>query len=185
MIPRSRQIKISRYLSFILRHHPEAIDLNLDQHGWANVKELIENIQKYRFPELDMDLLEEIVCTDDKQRYTFDAKREHIRANQGHSIQVDVEFEEVIPPDSLWHGTASKSIVSIEKQGLLPQSRLYVHLSKDPQTAYQVGKRHGHPIIYRIDAASMHQDGYLFYLSKNGVYLTKEVPVQYLYRKKE
>ena len=185
MIAASRKVKISRYLSFVLRHHPEKIQISLDQHGWANVAELVEAMKKYRFAEFDMELLEEIVRTDEKQRYAFDKKHEFIRANQGHSIPVDVELEKVIPPDYLWHGTATKAIASIEKQGLLPQSRIYVHLSVDIQTAYQVGKRHGQPIVYRIDATAMHQDGYSFYLSKNGIYLTKFVPLQYLHREND
>ena len=106
-----------------------------------------------------------------------------IRANQGHSIQVDVELDEVEPPTELWHGTGEKYVESIDKQGLISKSRLYVHLSKDENTAIKVGQRHGEPVLYIVQAGEMYKDGYKFYLSKNGVWLTKEVPVKYLKKK--
>ena len=124
--------------------------------------------------------LEEIVSTDNKQRYSFNEDKTLIRANQGHSIPVDVELEEVTPPDILYHGTGEKFVSSINKLGLIPKSRLYVHLSKDIDTAKNVGKRHGNPIIYSVDCKKMIADGYKFYLSVNGVWLTKEVPIKYL-----
>lgn len=174
---------ISRYISLILRHKPETIHITLDEHGWADVKQLIEGInQTYPF---NMELLEEIVKTDQKQRYSFNKDKTKIRANQGHSVSVDVELEKVIPPDYLWHGTGQKYVSSIEKQGLLPKSRLYVHLSGDKQTALTVGKRHGKPVIYQIDSKKMAEDGYIFYRSVNGVWLTKQVPARYLERIKE
>ena len=124
------------------------------------------------------DILEEIVRSDEKQRYSFSEDGTKIRANQGHSIQVDVELPVTEPPETLYHGTAQRFAASIEVQGLLPQSRLYVHLSPDPETAEKVGQRHGQPVIYLVDAGQMHRDGYLFYLSANGVWLTKVVPYQ-------
>ena len=127
-----------------------------------------------------MELLEEIVRTDEKQRYSFNEDHTLIRANQGHSIPVDVELEEKIPPDILWHGTGEKYVSSIDAQGLIPKSRLYVHLSSDLETARKVGSRHGKPIIYEIDCRGMAEDGYHFFLSANHVWLTKEVPVRYL-----
>ena len=127
-----------------------------------------------------MDILEEIVSSDEKQRYSFNDDKTKIRANQGHSIQVDVELEEKEPPMILWHGTGEKFVASIDEQGLIPKSRLYVHLSQDEETAFKVGTRHGKPVLYMVKAADMFKDGYKFYLSKNGVWLTKEVPVKYL-----
>ena len=173
---------LSRYLSLILRHKPEVIGISLDEHGWANVDELITGIAKNN--EFDRETLEKIVRTDSKQRYSFNEDGTLIRANQGHSIPVDVELEEAVPPEILWHGTAEKYVESIEEQGLIPKSRLYVHLSKDMETAVSVGKRHGKPVVYQVKAGEMYRDGYEFYLSKNGVWLTKQVPVEYLIREK-
>lgn len=168
----------SKYMSLILRHKPEVIGIQLDEHGWANVDELIEGIS--RTNEFNMEILEEIVRTDEKQRYSFNEDQTLIRANQGHSIPVDVELEEAKPPEELWHGSAVKYEASIDKQGLIPKSRLYVHLSKDKETALKVGQRHGKPVIYIVKAGAMYEAGYKFYLSKNGVWLTKEVPAAYL-----
>ena len=168
----------SKYMSLILRHKPETIGITLDEHGWANVDELIEGIS--RTHEFNKDILEEIVRTDEKQRYSFNEDRTLIRANQGHSIPVDVELDEVAPPEELWHGTATKYEASIDAQGLIPKSRLYVHLSRDRETAVKVGQRHGKPVLYIVKAGEMSRDGYKFYLSKNGVWLTKEVPGRYL-----
>lgn len=168
----------SKYMSMILRHKPEVIGLHIDEHGWANVDELIEGIS--RTNEFNMEILEEIVRTDEKQRYSFSEDKTLIRANQGHSIPVDVELEEVEPPEILWHGSAEKYEASIDEQGLIPKSRLYVHLSKDKETADSVGRRHGKPVIYMVKAGAMHEAGYKFYLSVNGVWLTKKVPADYL-----
>ena len=168
----------SKYMSLILRHKPEVIGISLDEHGWANVDELITGIAKTN--DFNMDILEEIVRTDEKQRYSFNEDKTLIRANQGHSIPVDVELDEVEPPETLWHGTSEKYVTSIDVQGLIPKSRLYVHLSKDSDTAVKVGSRHGKPVLYIVKAGEMYKDGYKFFLSKNGVWLTKEVPVKYL-----
>ena len=168
----------SRYISLILRHKPETIGITLDEHGWANVDELIAGVS--RTHPLTLELLQEIVRTDEKQRYSFNEDKTLIRANQGHSIPVDVELPELEPPAILYHGTGQKYVESIDRQGLLPKSRLYVHLSTDRDTAMKVGKRHGTPVIYTIQAGKMFADGYLFYRSVNGVWLTKEVPIEYL-----
>lgn len=167
-------------MSLILRHKPETIGISLDEHGWARVDELIAGIAKDN--EFNMDILEEIVRTDEKQRYSFNDDRTLIRANQGHSVQVDVEPEEKEPPDILWHGTGEKYVESIDEKGLISKSRLYVHLSKDEETAIKVGIRHGKPVLYQIMAKQMYKDGYKFFISANGVWLTKEVPVRYLKR---
>ncbi len=167
-----------KFISLILRHKPETIGICLDKHGWAKVDELIAGIAKTR--PFDMAMLEEIVRTDKKQRYSFNEDKTLIRANQGHSIPVDVELEQKQPPDILWHGTGEKYVASIEEQGLLPKSRLYVHLSGDYDTAVNVGSRHGKPVVYMINTRQMQADGYVFYQSVNGVWLTKHVPAIYL-----
>lgn len=127
-----------------------------------------------------MGMLEKIVKEDSKQRYSFNGEKTLIRANQGHSIDVDVELEECIPPGILYHGTGIKYCNSINKEGLISKNRVYVHLSKDVETAINVGSRHGEPFVYKIKAKEMYNDGYRFFLSKNGVWLTKEVPAMYL-----
>ncbi len=169
---------ISKYISLILRHKPETIDITLDEHGWANVSELIEGISKTQ--SINMKTLERIVAEDEKQRYSFNDDKTLIRANQGHSIPVDVELEKLEPPKILYHGTGEKFVSSIDEQGLIPKSRLYVHLSVDKKTAEKVGLRHGKPVIYVVNSSEMYNDGYAFYHSVNGVWLTKNVPVKYL-----
>ncbi len=168
----------SKFLSLILRHKPETIGIKLDEHGWADVSELISGISKTR--PFDMKMLEEIVRTDNKQRYSFNEDKTLIRANQGHSISVDVELEKKTPPEFLYHGTGEKFVSSIDKEGLLSKSRLYVHLSKDTETAVKVGSRHGKPVVYRVAAVKMADEGFEFFLSVNGVWLTKAVPAEYL-----
>ncbi len=170
--------QISKFMSLILRHKPETIGIKLDEHGWANVDELIAGIAKTH--PFNMKMLEKIVAEDEKQRYSFNEDKTLIRANQGHSIPVDVELEEKEPPEFLYHGTGEKFAESIKAQGLIPKSRLYVHLSSDTATATKVGKRHGSPVVYTVRSGDMHKDGYKFYLSVNGVWLTKEVPSSYL-----
>ena len=170
--------KTSRLISLILRHHPEVIGITLDEHGWADVEELIRGLnQKQPF---SMAELKQIVREDEKQRYSFNEDKTLIRANQGHSVPVDVELERKNPPAVLYHGTGERSVSSIERQGLLPKSRLYVHLSLDAETAVKVGRRHGRPVVFRVDAEGMTRDGYEFFRSVNGVWLTKCVPVKYL-----
>ncbi len=169
---------ISKYISLILRHKPETIGIGLDEHGWADVSALIEGVSE-SYP-IDMELLEEIVRTDEKQRYSFNEDHTKIRANQGHSIPVDVELKRTVPPAVLWHGTGEKYVPSIRKEGLVPKSRLYVHLSADYETAVKVGSRHGRPEVCQVDCAAMVKDGYVFYLSANGVWLTEKVPAEYL-----
>ncbi len=176
----STLIQTSKFISLILRHKPDAIGISLDEHGWADVRDLIEGINASGKYHLDMEMLEDIVSKDDKQRYTFNDDHTLIRANQGHSIPVDVELEEVIPPDILYHGTGEKYTASIDQEGLLPKSRLYVHLSVDIETARKVGARHGRPVIYTVDSGQMTKDGFEFFLSRNHVWLTKSVPPVYL-----
>ena len=167
-----------KFVALILRHKPETIGITLDEHGWANVDELIEGIAKTRT--FDMEMLEEIVATDNKQRFSFNEDHTMIRANQGHSIPVDVELNKLSPPEVLYHGSAIKYEEAIDDIGLIPKSRLYVHLSKDYDTAVKVGSRHGKPVIYKVYTGNMDKDGYEFFLSENGVWLTKSVPTKYL-----
>lgn len=170
---------ISRYIALLLRHHPEKAGLCLDEHGWVEVEALIQGVRR-RYPEFNRAVLDEIVARDSKQRYTYNQDKTCIRANQGHSIPVDVELKQALPPTILYHGTGEKYVESIQKVGLIPKSRLYVHLSTDIQTAIQVGKRHGQPVVYQIDTQQMIHDGFIFYISANHIWLTKAVPVQYL-----
>ena len=174
------QTDTSKFLALILRHRPETIGITLDEHGWANVEDLISGVSKSR--PFDMAMLEEIVNTDNKQRYSFNEDKTLIRANQGHSVPVDVELEELAPPEYLYHGTGEKYRRLIDEQGLIPKSRLYVHLSPDIDTAVKVGSRHGKPVVYRVWSGTMQKEGFAFYKSVNGVWLTKEVPTKYIKR---
>ena len=172
--------KTSKFIALILRHKPETIGISLDEHGWADVHELIDGINATGKHRIDMTSLEEIVRMDEKQRYSFNEDKTLIRANQGHSVPVDVELEEVQPPEYLYHGTGEKYVSSIDAQGLIPKSRLYVHLSGDVETARKVGARHGKPVVYRVAAGRMAAAGMVFCRSVNGVWLTKSVPAEYL-----
>ncbi len=171
-------IKIGRFISLILRHHPDIIGITLDKNGWAKVDDLIDGVNK-KYP-LDFETLEKIVRSDNKQRYSFNSDKTLIRANQGHSIDVDVEPEKLVPPQYLWHGSAEKYVESINANGLIPKSRLYVHLSPDYETAFKVGSRHGKSVVYRVEARKMHDMGYEFFRSVNNVWLVKSVPVDFL-----
>ena len=171
--------KLSVFISLVLRHKPDAAGITLDEHGWANVDELINGINNTG-RKIDMTMLEEIVKTDNKQRYSFNEDKTLIRANQGHSIPVDVELKEQEPPELLYHGTADRFLDNIMTEGLKPMSRLYVHLSKDIETAKKVGKRHGNPVVLKVYSRQMNRDGVEFYLSENGVWLTKKVDAEYL-----
>lgn len=177
---KEKEIKtISKFLSLVLRHAPETIQLQLDKNGWANVDELI--IQSHQFgKEFDFGLLEEVVETNDKKRFTFNEDLTKIRANQGHSIDVELNLKESEPKDFLYHGTVEKFIDSIKKEGLQKMSRQYVHLSKDKETAIKVGSRRGKPIVLKINAPKMFLDGYKFYLSENNVWLIDEIPTNYI-----
>ena len=171
--------RLSIFISLVLRHHPDAAGITLDEHGWADVEELLKGI-KATGRRIDMEILEEIVRTDNKQRYSFNEDKTLVRANQGHSILVDVELKEQEPPEVLYHGTATRFLEKIMLEGLLPMSRLYVHLSKNVETAHKVGKRHGKPVILKVHSGQMSRDGRKFYLSENGVWLTKKVEATYL-----
>ena len=167
----------------VLRHKPDAVGIQLDAHGWAEVSAIVSAFSK--MGTFTVAMLNEIVRDDEKKRYSFSADGTKIRANQGHSVKVDVELKEAVPPEVLYHGTGRKYVESIDKEGLLPRQRLYVHLSSDVLAALKVGKRHGKPFVYEVLAGEMARDGYKFYLSANGVWLTKCVPVKFLRSYKE
>lgn len=175
----SKKDSRSKFLSLVLRHKPDEIGIVLDNNGWANVDELLDKISN-KDPYFNMDILNEIVATDKKDRYSFNDDKTKIRANQGHSVKVDVELKEVIPPKCLYHGTATRFMDNIAKIGLIGNGRLYVHLSDNISTAFDVGKRHGKPIVLIIDTERMIMDGYKFYVSNNGVYLTESIPYKYI-----
>lgn len=164
----------SKLLSLVLRHRPEEIGIDLDKYGWADVEGVLNGIK------CTMAELEEIVSTDDKNRYSFNEDKSKIRANQGHSIAVDLGLEETIPPDELYHGTSERFIRSIMENGINKQSRQYVHLSSELETALNVGRRHGNPKVILVNAERMVRCGFKFYLSKNGVWLTDYVPKEFL-----
>lgn len=175
---KNNERELSKYISLILRHKPQVIGIELDEHGWADVQELIAGINKTH--NIDFDLLDKIVREDEKQRYSFNYDKTLIRANQGHSIQVDVELKKEIPPEILWHGTGEKYVDSILMEGLIPKSRLYVHLSSDYDTAIKVGSRHGKPVVFKVFSGKMTEEGYEFYKSKNGVWMAESVPKEYI-----
>lgn len=168
----------SKFISLILRHRPEIIGIKLDEHGWANVDDLLEGVGKTH--EIDRQILKQIVAEDEKQRYSFSKDGGFIRANQGHSIDVDVELKKARPPAVLFHGTAEKNLPSIKRKGLIAKSRLYVHLSNDIETAKKVAGRHGKPRVLKVDCQAMSADRFSFYLSANQIWMTERVPLEYL-----
>ncbi|MFK7004374.1 RNA 2'-phosphotransferase [Flavobacterium covae] len=177
-----KEIKsISKFLSLILRHSPETINLKLDENGWADVEELITKSNKNR-KALDFETLQYVVENNDKKRFSFNEDLTKIRANQGHSITIDLELQPQTPPDELYHGTVAKFMDTILKEGLQKMNRQHVHLSKDKETAIKVGNRRGGAIILKINTHQMTKDGYLFYCSDNDVWLTDEVPPKYIQR---
>lgn len=171
-------IKLGRFLSLVLRHDPGAAGITLDEHGWADVNQLLAGVN-HTGRRIDLPTLERIVRENNKQRYSFNEDHTKIRANQGHSVKVDVELKETEPPQYLYHGTATRFFPAIQKEGIRKMSRQYVHLSGDFQTAMAVGKRHGIPMVVTIDAAAMARDGVTFYRSENGVWLCEHVEPRY------
>lgn len=170
----------SKFLSYILRHKPETIGLTLDAEGWADMDELIR-LSKVKGHQFDKDLIHTIVEDSAKKRFTLSPDGLHIRAAQGHSSQqVDIRYEKKTPPALLYHGTATRFLAYILGEGLKPQSRQYVHLSGDENTAVQVGLRHGRPVVLKIQALAMHEQGFTFFQADNGVWLTRNVPFSYI-----
>ncbi|MUL36173.1 RNA 2'-phosphotransferase [Gloeocapsopsis dulcis] len=176
-----RLIKISKYLSKHLRHQPERLGLKLTLGGWVKVDELLMACAKNAFP-ISRSELDEVVAKNDKKRFSFDATKTLIRANQGHSVEIDLQLEPAIPPNVLYHGTGHKAVNLIQQHGLNKMSRHHVHLSPDIETARKVGARHGRSVVFAIDTAAMQQAGYTFYCADNGVWLVDSVPTDYLHR---
>lgn len=174
-----RLVRLSKYLSKHLRHTPEALGLTLESGGWVPVEALLDACNRRNF-RITRDELEEVVARNNKQRFSFDPTRTRIRANQGHSVEVDLQLEPVEPPAVLYHGTASQNVEAIRREGLKRMSRHHVHLSGDMSTALMVGARHGKPVVLDVDAAAMHRAGHEFYRSANGVWLVDHVPPEYL-----
>jgi putative RNA 2'-phosphotransferase len=172
-------VKISKYLSRHLRHQPERLGLNLKDGGWVEVVDLLKACVRHNFP-VSLAELKEVVEKNDKKRFSFDASGEKIRANQGHSVAVDLRLEPQIPPATLLHGTAQRNADSIKEHGLLKMARHHVHLSIDAETARRVGARHGKPLIFRVDAAAMAAENFEFFVSTNGVWLVERVPPRFL-----
>lgn len=174
-----RYIRISRFLSYVLRHDPGSVGLSLDREGWADIPELIRAARANGM-RLEMGDVWHTVRSCPKQRFSLSADRLRIRANYGHSVEIDLGLQPAIPPSVLYHGTASRSLRSIREKGLQPRGRQYVHLSPDWETAKAVGSRHGRPVVLRVEAGRMHQDGLRFHYSPGGTWLTDRVPVDYL-----
>ena len=174
-----RAVKISKFLSLVLRHQPEKIGLSIDQSGWASVGELIEASRRSGF-EFTLEELQNVVVGNDKKRFSLSEDGLRIRANQGHSIKVELGYAPTAPPEILYHGTAERFLASIKQQGLIKGKRHHVHLSADVDTEKNVGRSQGKPVVLRVDGGRMGQDGFIFYLSANGVWLTDRVPVQYM-----
>lgn len=172
-------VRTSKFLSLILRHEPARIGLTLDPNGWADVEQLLQLASQHGV-RLDRPTLERVVAENDKQRFAFSPDGTRIRASQGHSIAVDLQLTSLTPPTLLYHGTAGRFQGAILEKGLLPRSRQHVHLSMDIETAVRVGRRHGKPVVFLVQAGAMQRDGLTFYCSANGVWLTEHVPPQYL-----
>ncbi|MDF7671074.1 RNA 2'-phosphotransferase [Orbaceae bacterium ESL0721] len=171
---------ISKFLSYVLRHQPEAINIRLDTDGWVDIDTLISQANLHG-ESLTRDLIEQVIKTNDKKRFTLSEDGLKIRAAQGHSTaQVEINYIKQIPPQYLYHGTATRFVDSIKQQGLIAGDRHYVHLSLDEKTATMVGQRHGKPVVVKIKAQLMNQLGYKFYLADNGVWLTNSVPSEFL-----
>lgn len=174
-----RRTKISKFLSLILRHAPETIGLKLEDNGWVRIDKLIaagaKNAREFTLSEL-----REVVETNDKKRFAFDESGEKIRASQGHSIAVEIEFEKRTPPAFLYHGTAEKNVGLIFQDGLRKMNRHHVHLSIDTETAGKVGARHGKPAIFEVDTIKMLENNLEFFVSANNVWLVENVPPQFL-----
>lgn len=171
--------KISTFMSLVLRHKPQEIGLQLDENGWTTVSDFLTKMNA-KGNTLDFASLEEIVATNDKKRFAFNDDKTKIRASQGHSVTIDLALNEIIPPEALFHGTVEKFMSEIKLKGLLKMSRQHVHLSNDKETAIKVGSRRGNAIILIVNSAEMHQDGYKFFQSENGVWLTDHVPAKYI-----
>jgi putative RNA 2'-phosphotransferase len=179
MISEKQATSISKFLSRVLRHQPQSIGITLNEQGWVNVDELLQQATKHG-KAITIGILTHVVETNAKKRFAFSGDKRQIRASQGHSIPVQLGYEPQVPPDVLYHGTGSQSVQSILETGIHKRSRQQVHLSADVDTAIRVGSRHGKPFVFMILAKLMHEQGYQFLLSANGVWLTESVPSHFL-----
>lgn len=176
---RDELVTVSKFLSLFLRHRPEAIGLSLGPGGWVQVGELLAAAKQHG-RDISPELLEKVVFTNDKRRFAFSADGLSIRANQGHSVSVDLQLEPSRPPEVLFHGTATRFLPAIRAEGLRRMRRHHVHLSATADTARRVGARHGEPVVLTVAAARMYSDGIAFYLSANGVWLAERVAIAYI-----
>jgi putative RNA 2'-phosphotransferase len=172
-------VRVSKFLSFVLRHQPEAIDLELDSGGWAYIDDLVEKSMESRRP-LTAELIREVVEKDEKQRYALSEDGQKVRARYGHSIEIDLGIDPIEPPEILYHGTVSRHLGAIHMNGIVKGGRQYVHLSPDIETAIEVGRRHGRPVVLEVMAREMHNEGVNFYRIENGIWLTEDVPPKYI-----
>lgn len=172
-------VKLSKFLSLVLRHKPDEIGLTLDSNGWAEIDELIRLSNQHGQP-LTRELLDKVVAENDKKRFALSEDCLRIRASQGHSVSIDLALVPKQPPVNLFHGTATRFLESIKREGLRPGNRQHVHLSLDEVTATKVGQRHGKPVVLLVRAGEMHANGHIFFLSDNGVWLTEQVPVEFI-----
>lgn len=184
MINEKKITHISKFLSLVLRHKPEAIGIELDENGWTEVDALIEKSNRHGI-EFDKETLKHIVETNSKKRFAFSDAFDRIRASQGHSVEIELGYTSQKPPQILYHGTGEKSVQSILNTGIEKQQRQQVHLSADIETAIKVGQRHGKPFVFKVLAEQMCNDKFEFFISDNGVWLTDNVPVKYLKRNDE
>jgi len=175
----SRLVRVSKFLSLVLRHQPARIGIELDRAGWVDVSVLLAACRAHAFP-ITLEELGAVVRENDKQRFAFNEDGTRIRASQGHSVRVELGYAPRAPPPVLYHGTASRLLASIRERGLVRGRRHHVHLSADAATAAKVGARHGEPHVIEVQSGRMHADGYEFYRSDNGVWLTEHVPAKYL-----
>lgn len=175
----ANQVRISKFLSLVLRHEPQRAGLTLDSAGWVEVDTLLRGCAAagMRITRAELD---DVVAQSDKQRFAFSEDRTRIRANQGHSVEVELAYEPAQPPEVLFHGTADRFVASIRAQGLMRAKRHHVHLSADRKVAVEVGRRHGKPCVISVAAGAMHRAGQVFFRSANGVWLTEHVPATYL-----
>ena len=180
MLDPKTEKQLSKFLSLVLRHKPQTLGLELDAQGWTSVALLLEKLRERAYPDLSLADLQALVAHNAKQRFAFSEDGLQIRAQQGHSLSVDLGYEAQTPPALLYHGTSRDYLPAILAEGLKKQQRHQVHLSADIETARQVGMRHGPVVILEVKAQAMQAEGALFYRSGNGVWLVEEVPPQYL-----
>lgn len=179
MLPEKEAKRLSKWLSYILRHHPESAGIVLDENGWTDTQTLIQHLSA-KEPLFSLEILQFIVETNSKKRFAFNEDSAKIRASQGHSVEVELGYSQQQPPEFLFHGTTEKNIPSILASGLKKMERHHVHLSADKETAQTVGARFGKPVVLMIKSGLMHEQGFSFYISENGVWLTEHVPAEFL-----